>query len=160
MPAEHRENEVTRTTIHRVYRLGEGLRQALSSRRRDLGMTLRAFLAEAVEGELPALVEVLRAHLPTPEEKTRPARLPLTDALLAMLRQASEDTGVPAAKLLAACITRAAARKRRRRAAPLESATAKPTRRRKPSPESSAGRVEAGPERQEEDGTDPPTPAM
>jgi hypothetical protein len=138
MPAEHRENEVTRTTVHRVYRLGEGLRRALSARRKELGMTLRAFLADAVESELPALVEVLRAALPTPEGETRPARLPLTDALLGLLRRASGDTGVPAAKLLAACVTRAAARKRRRRSAPPERATAPSARRRKPGPKAVA----------------------
>lgn len=68
MSAKHRKNEVTRTTIHRVYRVGEKMRQAVSARRRALGLTVRAFLAEAVEGELPGLVEALRAHLPAPEE--------------------------------------------------------------------------------------------
>ena len=72
MPAEHRQNEVTRTTVHRVYRLGEGLRQALSYRRRDLGMTMRTFLAEAVEGELPALVEICATTCP--RRRRRPAR--------------------------------------------------------------------------------------
>ena len=117
-PPKTARTRTTSTTVHRVYRLGEGLRQATASRRRDLGLTLATFLAEAVEGELPGLVEDLRPCLPAPDGKTRPARLPLTQALLGLLRQASADAGVPAAKLLAACLTRAAARKRRRRVAP------------------------------------------
>ena len=44
----------------------------------------------------------------------RPARLPLTEALLKLLKQASQATGVPAARLLLACLARGAARKRRR----------------------------------------------
>jgi hypothetical protein len=112
MSAKSRENEGT--TIHRVFRIGEELRQAVSARRRALGLTARAFLAEAVEGELPGLVEALRAHLPAPQEGARPARLPMTGALLDALRKASRDVGVPAARLLLACLARASARKRRR----------------------------------------------
>jgi hypothetical protein len=141
MAAEARTNEDDNPTVHRVYRLGEGLRQATASRRRDLGLTLRAFLAEAVEGELPGLVEDLRACLPAPDGKTRPARLPLTQALLGLLRQASADAGVPAAKLLAACLTRAAARKRRRRVAPPQR-PAPPRGRRKAAPATPAAEEE------------------
>ncbi len=64
--AEDRTNEDDKRPRSTAFtRLGEGLRQATASRRRDLGMTLRAFLAEAVEGELPGLVEDLRARLPS-----------------------------------------------------------------------------------------------
>jgi hypothetical protein len=114
MSAKPRKNELTRSTVHRVYRIGEDLRQAVSSRRRVLGLTTHAFLAEAVEGELPGLVEALRALLPAPEQGARPARLPMTEALLNALRKASHDVGVPATRLLLACLARAAARKRRR----------------------------------------------
>lgn len=114
MAGMHRKNEVTRNIIHRVYRIGDELRQAVSERRRALGLTVRAFLAEAIEGELPSLVEALRAHLPLSEDGARPARLPLTEALLDALRKASQDVGVPAARLLMTCLARAAARKRRR----------------------------------------------
>jgi hypothetical protein len=145
MTAQHRHNEITRTTIHRVYYLGEELREAMADRRRALGLTLRAFLAEAIEGELPALVEVLCAHLPPPGEKTRPARLPLTEAILGLLRDASTATGVPAAKLLAACLTRAAARKRRRRAAPPDQTKTPKGRRRKTVSEPFQEGIEEGP---------------
>jgi hypothetical protein len=141
MAAEDRTDEDDSATVHRVYRIGEGLRQAMAVRRRDLGLTLRAFLTEAVEGELPGLVEALRACLPAPEGKMRPARLPLTQTLLDRLRQASADAGVPAAKLLAACLARAAARKRRRRVAPPQR-PAPPRGRRKAAPATPAAEEE------------------
>jgi hypothetical protein len=114
MPAKPRNNDITRTTVHRVYRLSEELRRNVTIRRHALGLSMRAFLAEAVAGELPSLVEALRAHLPAADRDARPARLPMTEALLDALRLASQEVGVPAARLLLACLARAAARKRRR----------------------------------------------
>ena len=115
MPADHRDNPVTRETVHRVYQCPEALRLAVGERRRALGQTLRAFIAGAVEGELNRLVAQLREVLPLPTGATRPARLPLSEPLLKALRRAGDETGLPASRLLLACLARAARRRRRRR---------------------------------------------
>ena len=114
MAGIHRDNEITRNTVHRVYHIGEELRRAINTRRSALGMTVREFAAEAVQGELPGLMDSLRSLLPSPETDARPARLPMTELLLDDLREASQEVGIPAARLLLACLARAAARKRRR----------------------------------------------
>jgi hypothetical protein len=98
-----------------VYPLPEELRTAMRQRRQALGQSLREFLAEAIETELPGLRAVLREHLPAPGGVLRPARLPLTEPLLEALRSAGTEACLPAARLLLACLGRAARRKRRRR---------------------------------------------
>jgi hypothetical protein len=143
MSARTRKNEVTRTTIHRVCRIGEEFRQAVSARRRALKLTVRAYLVEAIEGELPGLVEALRAHLPSPQEGARPARLPMTEAVLDALGKASQDVGVPAARPLLACLARASTRKRRRPGAAPAARKAVPRPR---------GKREAGKSREEAEG--------
>lgn len=101
---------------YRVVRLGEPLRQALRSRREATGQTVRAFLAEAVEHELPALVAALGELEISAEVGSagRPARLPLSAGGLAALRTAAETLGLPASLLLRASLARLARRKRRR----------------------------------------------
>jgi hypothetical protein len=115
MPGEHRDNPVTRETVYRVYHLPEDLRSALRERRQVMGQTVREFVAYAIETELPGLVQLLREQLPVPGGEVRPARLPLTERLLEALKQAGDETGLPASRLLLACLARAARRKRRRR---------------------------------------------
>jgi hypothetical protein len=113
--AQHRDNPLTRETVWRVYQLPEELRSAVRQRRQALGQTQREFLAYAIETELPGLLAVLREQLPAAAGQERPARLPLTEPLLEALRSAGAETGLPAARLLLACLGRAARRKRRRR---------------------------------------------
>jgi hypothetical protein len=115
MSALHRNNPVTQEVLWRVYQLPEELRTAVRQRRQALGQTLRQFLAEAIETELPGLLAVLRERLPVAAGAARPARLPLTERLLEALRSGGAETGLPAARLLLACLGRAALRKRRRR---------------------------------------------
>jgi hypothetical protein len=115
MPAEHRHNPITRDLAYRVYSLPDDLRSALGERRQVLGQTVREFIAGAVEGELDRLVAQLREILPVPGGEMRPARLPLTERLLEALKKAGDETGLPASRLLLACLARAARRKRRRR---------------------------------------------
>jgi len=112
--ALHRDNPVTRDTVWRVYQLPEELHRAVRQRRQALGQTLREFLVEAVATELPGLLVILREHLPAVAGVARPARLPLTEPLLEALRSAGAEAGLPAARLLLACLGRAARRKRRR----------------------------------------------
>jgi hypothetical protein len=80
-----------------------------------MGQTVREFVAYAIETELPGLVQLLREQLPVPGGEVRPARLPLTEQLLEALKRAGDETGLPASRLLLACLARAARRKRRRR---------------------------------------------
>jgi hypothetical protein len=58
---------------------------------------------------------LLREQLPVAGGEVRPARLPLTVRLLEALKRAGDETGLPASRLLLACLARAARRKRRRR---------------------------------------------
>src|SRR5262249_39958046 len=115
MAAEHRDDPVTRETVFRTYPLPEDLRAGLGRRRHALGHTLPAPVASALAPGLPGLVRALRDPLPVPGGSLRPIRLPLTQALLNQLRDASDQTGIPATRLLIATLARAAARKRRRK---------------------------------------------
>jgi hypothetical protein len=94
MPAQHRPNEVTRDTIHRVFAVPESLRHAVQARRQTLGQTLRLFLVEAVEVELPRIVQALREALPAFAGERRPCRVPLNATLLTALHAAAGETGV------------------------------------------------------------------
>jgi hypothetical protein len=100
-------------TIFRVYDLPEELREAVRSRRDALEVSTRKFVAEAIGGELPSLLRVLREVLPSPAGPVRPIRLPMTAGLLDALREAGAATGLPAKTLLLACLLRASRRKRR-----------------------------------------------
>ena len=114
MADDRRKNEVDGATVHRVYRLAESLRQAVSpARRRDLGLTPCASWPRPSRASCPRWWSPARPPS-TGGEKTRPPLAAANAALLGLLRQASEDAGVSAAKLLACCLARAAARKRRR----------------------------------------------
>jgi hypothetical protein len=115
MPGLHRENPVTREIVYRVYPLPVVLREAVGQRRQALSQSLRQFIARAVEEELPRLLAALREHLPPVDGVARPARLPLTEPLLGMLRDAGVEVALPASRLLLACLARAARRRRRSR---------------------------------------------
>jgi hypothetical protein len=116
MPAKHRPAIRTRATVYRTYRLTPQLRKGMAEKRKQYGLTVAEFVAEAIKRELHGIThELARACLAFGESKdSRPARLPLTDELIATLKSASRTTGVPASKILIACINRAANRKRRR----------------------------------------------
>jgi hypothetical protein len=87
----------------------------MSEKRAKYRMTVAEFLTRAIDHELPILLDQIAAlQLPgPPADNWRPARLPLTDALLAKLKAASQTTGIPANRLLLAAITRGCGRKRR-----------------------------------------------
>jgi hypothetical protein len=112
MSARHGSNELTVQTVHRVFPMPEGLRTAVKERHAK-GLTLRQFIAESVAGELPRIVAALREALPCFEGDRRPFRAPLSESLLAALRKAAAETGVPATALLFACLGRSARRRRR-----------------------------------------------
>ena len=78
------------------------------------GQTVQAFIQTAVADELPRLVESLgKLHIGPADPEARPAKLPLDERLLAGLKGASEETGLPQSQLLLACFRTTASRKRR-----------------------------------------------
>lgn len=102
-------------TIFRTFRVPQELRDAMNARRKAKKMTVRDYVQHAIETELAKLVISLERELPSQAgARRRPARLPMTEELLAKLRKASQQTGVPSSRLLLACLTRAARAKRRK----------------------------------------------
>jgi hypothetical protein len=91
--------------VYRVYRVPDSVREAINSR--AAGQTIRQFIAEVVEHRLPPLVATLAGAGLLKPEMTRPARLPMTRQLLQSLASASEQTGVPASRLLLAILASA-----------------------------------------------------
>ena len=114
MPAKHRPNPKTQETIYRVYRVSEPIRKAMRQKRAQRNQTVQEFIQVAVVDELPRLVESLsKLQIKTADSEARPAKLPLDDRLLASLKKASIDTGLPQSQLLIACLGTSASRKRR-----------------------------------------------
>jgi hypothetical protein len=96
------------TTVYRTYPLDEQLRERMSAYRESHGQTTAAFLANAILEHLPRLVTELQAvGIPASNGSARPTRLPMDQTTLDVLKQGSQATGIPATRLLAACIQRA-----------------------------------------------------
>ena len=114
MPARHRPKPKTIETVHRTYSFPTDTRKGMTLKRKEFEMTVSEFLTEAISNELPLLEErIEKLGLPKKTDQTwRPARLPMTDKLLAALKDASESTGIPASRLLLGSINRASRRKR------------------------------------------------
>jgi hypothetical protein len=115
MTDRRRPNPVTAETVFRTYRLDDELRIAVKARRQAWGLTIRAFVAEAIQSELGAIVDVVNRELPQADKKGRPARLPLTESLLSQLQKAADVTDLPVSRLIVACLRRAARKKRKTR---------------------------------------------
>ena len=98
--------------VHRVWKLDRELKEAVTGKRRARTQTIREFLAEAVEQELPELLNGLaglgQGGLPAP------VRFPMEEATLTELRKASQVSGLDQFQLFAACLRLAPRRKRRR----------------------------------------------
>lgn len=109
-------SDVSGVSGYRVVRISETLRETLRSRRIATGQTVRAFMAEAIEHELPSLVVALDELGISAEVGSagRPSRLPISARGLATLRTAAETVGLPASLLLRISLARLARRKRRR----------------------------------------------
>jgi hypothetical protein len=114
MPARHRPNPKTLETVYRVYRVSEPIRKAMRQKRVQRNQTVQEFIQVAVADELPRLMESLsKLQIKPADPEARPAKLPLDERLLASLKKASIDTGLPQSRLLIACLGTAASRKRR-----------------------------------------------
>ena len=113
MPAKHRPNPKTQETVYRVYRVSEPIRKALCQKRSQRGQTVQEFIQVAVVDELPRLVESLgKLHVVPADPEARPAKLPLDERLLASLKRASGETGLPQTQILLACLRTSTGRKR------------------------------------------------
>jgi hypothetical protein len=112
--AAKRSNARTLQTVYRTYRLPPQVRKDMGAKRKQFDLTVAEFLSQAISHELPRIASDLKnVGLPTMTPKdARPARLPLSDDLLKTLKSASGTTGVPASRLLVACLNRATRRKR------------------------------------------------
>jgi hypothetical protein len=115
MSAKHRPAVRTLETVYRTYHLPSQVRKNMADKRRQFGLTVAEFMSQAISNELPHItLELEQVGLPTATSKQdRPARLPLSDELLAALKRASNKTGIPASRLLVACVSRGSRRKRK-----------------------------------------------
>ena len=62
---------------HRVYRITESLREAMSEARERRELTIRAFIADAIQQELPDIVQQLTAMGIEKSSDLRPVRWPI-----------------------------------------------------------------------------------
>ncbi|MBS0206767.1 MAG: hypothetical protein JSS49_28160 [Planctomycetes bacterium] len=102
------------TVPHRVYYVPEALRENMGLARERLELTIRAFITDSVQKELPDIVEQLAAMGIEKSSDLRPVRWPIDQATLNTLAYAAEQTGIDQSKLLMACLHIASNRKRRR----------------------------------------------
>ena len=93
-----------KTEGFRVYHLPETTRRQLKQVRVKHNVRNQDVLLSAVTKELPKIVATLKKLGIRPLQKTRPARLAVDADLLGALRVGSAQTGVPASRLVAACL--------------------------------------------------------
>jgi hypothetical protein len=95
---------------YRVVKVPDSLLIAMRTARDQSKTTNAHFLADAVNVHLPGLVaELQRLGFGTRGESLRAARLPFSDecGTIGQLKDASENVGLPATKLLELCLTAA-----------------------------------------------------
>ena len=105
MAAHHRANRKTLETVYRVYRLPDDLRKRVKAKREKAGINLQSVIEAATTESLPKIVATLKTMGLGFDGKKRPARLPMTDSLLASFKVASKQTGIPASRLLLAALS-------------------------------------------------------
>jgi hypothetical protein len=105
MAARHRTNKKTLETVYRVYRLPEDLRKRITAKREKHNVNTQSVITAAATESLPKIVNALKTMGLGFDGKKRPARLPMTDSLLASFKVASRQTGVPASRLLQAALS-------------------------------------------------------
>ena len=116
MSAKKRANPIMQDTVFRVFYLDEPLIEEIKQVREKRGQTLRAFCAEAIEGEAERLAEALvELGVESTTVDTRPVRLPLSDSLIATLHECRDLTDLPMSTILAVCLRKSTIRKRRRK---------------------------------------------
>jgi hypothetical protein len=94
-----------REVLYRVYDLPEGLRTKLKAKRAKASATTSQIVQVATEESLPIIVDTLKQiGFSFNGEATRPARIPMPDACIHELKNASKETGIPVSRLLLACL--------------------------------------------------------
>lgn len=95
------------TQTFRVIRLAARQKQQYRSCRDSLGLNNKEVLRRSIEEELPALIDIFAdLGIASLNEDASPCRLPFEEGSLAALRQASDDTHIPAVLLLKLCLQR------------------------------------------------------
>ena len=100
----------------RVWKLDADLKQAIAEKRASRKQTVREFIAESIQHELPGVVRELATLGVSADgsESVTPVRLPMLESSLAALRDASQASGLDQSQLIVACLRQATRRKRRR----------------------------------------------
>lgn len=94
--------------VFRTFSLPASLRKAVNDKREELGLTMRDFVRQAVDAELGKLVQVLGRELPKLRgPQAKPARLPLSDSILAKLHKAAAAVDIPLQRLFLICLFKA-----------------------------------------------------
>jgi len=91
------------TTTYRVYHLDSRLLSAIKTTRSKEGTTWETFLTQVVETHLDTITQQLNQLGFRAWARDKSTRLPIHPATLDMLREANEQTGIPATQLLYAC---------------------------------------------------------
>src|SRR4051812_3650302 len=93
--------------LHRTLQLPEHLWSTAKARGQRAEKSVRWIIADALDAELPLLIDALRAVGLTGEGHGEMlVRCPLDDHVLGQLNDARRRTGVPAVQLLVLCLSR------------------------------------------------------
>lgn len=95
--------------VHRVVHLPVGLLEGLRRNRDATGQTNAQVVGESVSGQLPQIVEALKAlGLDRLTGRRQPVRLPFSSeaGTLEALKDASDSLSIPAVQLLCLCLLR------------------------------------------------------
>jgi hypothetical protein len=103
--------------IFRVWKLDAELKSEMAEKRQQLGQSVRDFVRDSVATTLPALTANLSSLGITASnaDSITPVRIPMDDATVQNLRNASQLSGLDQSHLLIACLRLASQQGRRRR---------------------------------------------
>ncbi|MFN8710809.1 MAG: hypothetical protein ACK50J_29400 [Planctomyces sp.] len=103
--------------IFRVWKLDADLKSEMAEKRQQLGQTVRDFVRDSVATKLPALTANLASLgiIASQAESVTPVRIPMDDATIQDLRNASQLSGLDQSHLLIACLRLTSQQGRRKR---------------------------------------------
>lgn len=108
-------DEYRSTPVPRTIKLPGKVWRAVKAKGKRDGKPTREVIEDAVKTEMPALVNSLRDFGIKGElTNNKVIRAPMSDALLDRMRAGRDKTGLPAIQMLALCLQRHTARRRRR----------------------------------------------
>ncbi len=110
-----RSNKTPALPNFRVIQLTESERNVFKQHRENAGLNSENAIAAAVQDRLPKLMDALTTlGIQKQEGKRRPARLPISDATLALLHKASNATALPMVTILRVCLATKPSQRRKR----------------------------------------------